>query len=204
MSLWSFLLRLSDNPWCCLSFSGLQCKVVWLWASQGWTWRRQDTCFHSGDGNLWLCSTWICDDWWAFCPFLLDSPWTGSGTRYWLRSFICRLCRFWCGLGPRCKQFFEFIMTSCWIFLLVIIHRQSTAAMFMYVHTWTLWRLKSIGWGFWHQEKSILSSLWPVAGCCINAFATSKENQQYSSMSIHESFGAEVLWSRFLQTETNN
>jgi hypothetical protein len=95
-------------------------------------------------------------------------------------------------------------MTSCWIFLLVIIHRQSTAAMFMYVHTWTLWRLKSIGWGFWHQEKSILSSLWPVAGCCINAFATSKENQQYSSMSIHESFGAEVLWSRFLQTETNN
>jgi hypothetical protein len=85
------------------------------------------------------------------------------------------LCRFCCGLGPRCEQFFEFIMTSCWIFLLVITHWQSTAAMFIYVHTWTLWRQKSIGWGFWHQEKSILSSLWPVAGCCINALLLPKK-----------------------------
>ncbi len=27
MSLWSFLLRLSDNPWCCLSFQDYNAKL---------------------------------------------------------------------------------------------------------------------------------------------------------------------------------
>jgi len=45
---------------------GIQCKALWFWTCQRWSWRGKDTHINKSHGNIWLCSSWVCDDWWVF------------------------------------------------------------------------------------------------------------------------------------------